>query len=93
MTENGHGVVLDGMDEVSAFYQHLEQSGAIVLWPEEQHVAVADWGFASEASFLHFVPGAMLAADGVDVDVDDPGATTSCDTPTQWSGPTLQTPA
>ena len=43
-------------------------SGAIVLWPVEQVVAVADWGFASEAYFHHFVPGSMLAAGGEDID-------------------------
>lgn len=43
-----------------------------MLWPVEQVVAVADWGFASEAHFRHFVPGTMLTTS---TDVDDPEAT------------------
>jgi hypothetical protein len=67
------GTVLDGMDQVRGFYQELERNGAIVLWPVEQALAVADWGFAGEATFNHFVPGKMLAQDGEEI--DDPEAT------------------
>ena len=73
MNDNGQSFVLDGREQVTSFYEGLEASGAIVLWPVEQIVAVADWGFASEARFRHFVPGAMLAAEGADI--DDPAAT------------------
>ncbi len=73
MNMAGVSFVLDGREQVTAFYQSLEDTASIVMWPTDQVLAVADWGFASEATFLHFVPGQKLAADGVDV--DDPEAT------------------
>ena len=68
MNEDGKSFALDGRDQVASFYHELEASGAIVLWPVEQVVAVADWGFASEALFRQFVPGSVLAAGGADID-------------------------
>lgn len=72
MNEGGESMLLDGREQVQAFYRQLHETGSIVLWPVEQVVAVADWGFASEARFNHFVPGALMADDAV---VDDPDAT------------------
>lgn len=60
--------ILDGKDQIRGFYHELESNGALVIWPVEQVVAVADWGFAGEATFNHFVPGKMLAQEGEDVD-------------------------
>lgn len=71
MNEGGRSALLDGREQVAAFYQQLQDTGSIVLWPAEQVVAVNDWGFASEALFNHFVPGSMLAED----EIDDPEAT------------------
>ncbi len=73
MNWDGKSFVLDGRGQVTSFYQELVGSGAMVLWPVEQVVAVADWGFAAEALFRQFVPGSLLAADGTDI--DDPEAT------------------
>ena len=73
MSEGGNAVVLDGREAVAGFYQELQETGSIVLWPVEQKIAVADWGFAAEALFHHFVPGSLLAGQGEDI--DDPAAT------------------
>src|ERR1700761_5396532 len=43
--------VLDGKDEVRAFYEELGHAEA-VLWNTDESVAVADWGFAAELT-LH----------------------------------------
>jgi hypothetical protein len=72
MNDHRSGFALTGREAVAGFYGTLIEAGAIVLWPFEQVVAVADWGFASEAKFYHFMPGSLLAAQGDKV--DDPGA-------------------
>lgn len=72
MNDHRSGFALTGREAVAGFYETLIKTGAIVLWPFEQVVAVADWGFASEAKFYHFMPGSMLAEQGDKV--DDPGA-------------------
>lgn len=61
---NGQRHLMQGHEEVAGFYEQLSSSGAIVLWPTDQKIAVADWGFASESTFFHFLPGAALAAAG-----------------------------
>jgi hypothetical protein len=65
-------VVLRGIDEIRAFYQQMCDDRALVIWPVEQILAVADWGFSGEAQFNQFVPGKVLAAEGEDI--DDPDA-------------------
>lgn len=65
---NGQRLLMNGRDEVARFYDQLSSSGAIVLWPTEQVIAVADWGFASESTFFHFLPGAALLAQGEQVE-------------------------
>lgn len=73
MNEGPSSILLDGREMVESFYRDLVDSGASVLWPTDQKVAVSDWGFAAEATFLHFVPGKLLAAAGEQI--DDPDAT------------------
>src|SRR5882757_5447302 len=63
--------VLDGVEEVRAFYEELGHAGA-VLWNTDESVAVADWGFAAELTLHQLLPGAALVADGEQV--DDPEA-------------------
>jgi hypothetical protein len=49
----------------------LSGAGAIVMGPAEEELVVADWGFASECMFHHFMPGRLL----MEVeDIDDPDA-------------------
>ena len=59
--------VLDGTEEVRAFYDELGHAGA-VLWNTDEDVAVADWGFAAELTLHQLLPGRALAEDGEDVD-------------------------
>ncbi len=68
MNDHRGGFSLAGHEAVAGFYGTLIEAGAIVLWPFEQVVAVADWGFASEAKFFHFMSGSVLAAQGDKVD-------------------------
>lgn len=63
--------VLDGMDAVVGFYQQLTESGASVMGMTDDKLAVNDWGFAIESKFLHFYPGKVLAAGGVDIDDEE----------------------
>ena len=72
LTEGAHAIVLDGRDQVRDFYAGLVAAGAIVMGPVDEELVVADWGFASECMFHHFMPGRLL----MDVeDIDDPEAT------------------
>src|SRR6478735_5631385 len=66
--------VLDGMAAVVGFYRKLTESGATVMGITDDKIAVNDWGFAIESNFLHYYPGKVLAADGVDVDDEDEDA-------------------
>lgn len=58
--EGGQSVILDGMAEVTAFYESLIQANALVMWVTQQDIAVNDHGFSGEVEFAQFVPGAML---------------------------------
>jgi len=71
LTEGPETLVLDGMQAVHDFYAMLSGAGAIVMGPAEEELVVADWGFASECMFHHFMPGRLL----MEVeDIDDPDA-------------------
>jgi hypothetical protein len=63
--------VLDGTEEVRAFYDELGNAGA-VLWNTDEDLAVADWGFAAELTLHQLLPGRALVEDGEEV--DDPDA-------------------
>jgi hypothetical protein len=58
--EGGGSLILDGMAEVSAFYESLVAANALVMWVGEQDIAVNDNGFSGEVEFNQFLPGAML---------------------------------
>jgi hypothetical protein len=72
MNHLGQSFTLDGMTAVAGFYKEQATSDALVIWPHEQRVAVADWGFAAEVTFYNFIPGAALVAVGLEA--DDPDA-------------------
>ncbi|MFG1667730.1 hypothetical protein [Streptomyces sp. Y7] len=65
----GQSVTLNGRDEVYTFYSSLErrESGVIVVTDEK--IAVADWGFASEATFNSYMRGSE-APEQFDADPD-----------------------
>lgn len=72
-TDDSGTVVLDGRDAVEGFYRQLTEASASVMVGTNDSIAVNDWGFSIESDFHNFVPGALLAHMGVDV--DDPAAT------------------
>jgi hypothetical protein len=71
LTEGPATIVLDGRRQVHDFYAMLSAAGAIVMGPAEEKLVVADWGFASECMFHHFMPGRLLMDSE---DIDDPDA-------------------
>ncbi|MFF8772152.1 hypothetical protein [Kitasatospora sp. NPDC015120] len=58
--EGGQSIVLDGMPEVTAFYESLVAANALVMWVADQDIAVNDRGFSGEVVFNAFVPAPML---------------------------------
>ncbi|PXY23205.1 hypothetical protein DI005_17360 [Prauserella sp. PE36] len=58
--EGGQSIVLDGMAEVTAFYESLLAANAMVMWVADQDIAVNDHGFSGEVVFKAFVPAPML---------------------------------
>lgn len=72
ITEGGRSLLLDGCEQVQEFYRGMTEAGAPVMILEDEKIAVADWGFASESIFNHYAPGRFLIASGEDV--DDPDA-------------------
>lgn len=75
--EGGQGTILDGMDTVRAFYQQLARMDMLVMWTGKQKMAVHDWGFAGEAEFSQFVPGALLGDNVFDSVNTDPSTSSS----------------
>lgn len=75
--EGGQGTILDGMDPVRAFYQQLARMDMLVMWTGKQKMAVHDWGFAGEAEFSQFMPGALLGDNVFDSVNTDPNAPSS----------------
>jgi hypothetical protein len=61
---------LNGMKEVSAFYNSLGETGSTVFGQLWEEVAVSDYGVFSEALFAWVVPGTspLLAGDDADPD-------------------------
>lgn len=58
--EGGASLVLNGMAEVRAFYESLTAANALVMWVNEQDIAVGDHGFSGEVEFLGFMPRTMV---------------------------------
>ncbi len=72
-TEVGGTGVFTGAEEVREMYRRFVESGESVIVVEDEQLAVADWGFASEATHRQFVSGTSLLERG-DV-VEDPDST------------------
>ncbi|MBK1786621.1 hypothetical protein [Prauserella cavernicola] len=58
--EGGQSIVLDGMAQVTSFYESLAAANALVMWVVDQDIAVNDHGFSGEVVFNEFVPAPML---------------------------------
>ena len=59
--EGGQSIILDGMPQVTAFYESLAEANALVMWVNQQDIAVNDHGFSGEVEFYAFVPAPMLS--------------------------------
>ena len=53
-------LTLEGTGEILDFYSSLQQRQATVMVIQDEKLAVADWGFASEAVFNSFMPGSCV---------------------------------
>jgi hypothetical protein len=62
MNSRGGSVTLSGYKAVSSYYASLAESDRTVMILENEQLAVADWGFASEAIFNIFISGETAAA-------------------------------
>lgn len=60
LNANGLSLTLDGREQVLAFYSSLEEREATVMVVEDENLAVADWGFTSEAWFNSYMPGSLV---------------------------------
>lgn len=61
--------VYDGWDVVrNDFYGAMERGGATLFRKEQEHVAVADWGFSNEQLIHHYIPGPEAKRRGHDID-------------------------
>ncbi|OKH73787.1 hypothetical protein EB72_17955 [Mycobacterium sp. SWH-M1] len=69
LNSGGFSVTLNGIDEVTGFYSSLEERQSTVMVVEDEKLAVADWGFASEAVFNSYMPGTQVAPE-LDADPD-----------------------
>jgi hypothetical protein len=67
---DGKTTVLDGREAVAGFYLSLTVNRANVFGPVSQILAVADWGFAAEATFQQHLTGDKLIARGVSADAN-----------------------
>lgn len=65
----GVSVTLDGLEQVLGFYTALQDQQANVMVVEDEKLAVADWGFASEAIFNSYMPGTSVP-EGLGADPD-----------------------
>ncbi|GAA4493577.1 hypothetical protein GCM10023191_031220 [Actinoallomurus oryzae] len=57
---NRTSATLDGPDEVAAFYRTLANSGTNVMVLQDEQLAVADWGLATEATFNTYARGHVI---------------------------------
>lgn len=67
---SGMDVTLDGYDQVLTFYSALEAQEATVMIVQDEKLAVADWGFASEGLFNSFMPGPLVSTRFGEADPD-----------------------
>jgi hypothetical protein len=66
---------LSGTEQVRAFYECFAEAHSTVMMFENERIAVADWGFASESTIHVYKPGYALEAGTSNAVVDDPEAT------------------
>ena len=71
ITEGGRTMLLDGREQVGEFYGGMTEVAAHLMVLEDEYIAVADWGFASESIFNHQASGLFLIASGEEVDDPD----------------------
>jgi hypothetical protein len=60
LNADGKSITLDGYEQVSRFYSSLEHKATTVMVLEDEQIAVADWGFASEAWFHTYTPARFV---------------------------------
>jgi hypothetical protein len=73
ITERGQTLVLDGIEQVSAFYATIAESGLAPLFgPIRERFMVGDWGLSSHGLWGHQLPGPVAVEQGIEV--DDPDA-------------------
>lgn len=66
---DGTRLISDGIEAVTEnFYGHLIKFGSNVMILEDEHIAVADWGFGSEYMSNDFITGTAARTRGFDVD-------------------------
>jgi hypothetical protein len=56
----GTSATLDGFEQVAGFYRSLAGGGLNVIVLEDERIAVADWGFASESVFHTYTRGTAV---------------------------------
>lgn len=66
-TEKGCHQTFVGADAVKAMYQGFVETGGAVMCIQDEHLAVADWGFASEAVHKQHFQGRHLIEMGDEV--------------------------
>jgi len=66
------GAVFDGRTEVEGFYRTMAESDGNVIYSDDHHFAVADWGFTLEqVSHFYMTPAEFTRKTGVAVEEDD----------------------
>lgn len=74
-------LILDGTEAVKTFYEAGEEDVFLLSDEDGHQLFVNDWGIADLATYVEFMSGKELIADGLDkpyygnVEVDDPNAT------------------
>jgi hypothetical protein len=57
---SGQSTTFDGYEQVTGFYASLANSGTTVILLQDEQIAVADWGFASESVWNNYVRGGAV---------------------------------
>jgi hypothetical protein len=60
VNSEGQSTTLDGYEQVAAFYKSMSDVDANVMVLEDEELAVADWGFASESTFNIYLRGGSV---------------------------------
>ncbi|AHK36068.1 hypothetical protein [Rhodococcus opacus] len=65
------GVTASGADTVKGIYKTIAEDETAVMLVEDEKLAVADWGFASDSIFNTYVRGQYAPDRGIEVDDPD----------------------